>query len=144
MRRAGLPARGPSSADLANGRGSDLRLLGADLNLALGPWSLSNKMGFTTGHMPTNALFNNFAPETLGSFIAGEIAGANASPAAMAATGGAPFLTGNASYVAGGGTVSPGTEIGLTRLLDRREEHPGLHRRSALQPRRSLPATRRP
>ena len=52
---------GTVSADLANGRGSDLRLLGADLNLELGGWSVSDKLGFTAGHMPTNALFNNFA-----------------------------------------------------------------------------------
>jgi TonB dependent receptor-like, beta-barrel/TonB-dependent Receptor Plug Domain len=102
---------GTISANLADGRGSDLRMLGADLNLVLGPWSVSNKMGFTGGHMPTNALFNNFAPVAMGSLIAGEMAGANSDPALMSATGGAPFVTGNATYVSGGGTVSPATEV---------------------------------
>lgn len=102
---------GTVSADLANGRGSDVRLMGADLNIALGPWSLSNKMGFTEGHMPTNALFNNFAPETLGSFIASEVAAANSDPAVAAAAGGAPFVTGVPAFVAGGGPVSPATEV---------------------------------
>ena len=102
---------GTVSADLANGRGSDLRMLGADLNLALGAWSLSNKMGFTSGHMPTNALFNNFAPVTMASLVAAAIAGSNSDAALLAATGGAPFVRGNATYVAGGGAVSPATDV---------------------------------
>ena len=102
---------GTVSADLADGRGSDLRMLGADLNLAPGLWLISNKMSFTDGHMPTNALFNTSAPQSLASFIAGEIAGANGDPAAMAATGGAPFVAGNPSLVAGGGAVSPAADV---------------------------------
>jgi outer membrane receptor protein involved in Fe transport len=104
-------APGTVSADLADGRGSDLRMLGADLNVVLGAWSLSNKMEFTGGHMPTDALFNNFAPETLGSFIASEIASSNADPAVMAATGGAPFTTGRAALASGGAALSPATEV---------------------------------
>ncbi|MDE2050653.1 MAG: TonB-dependent receptor [Gammaproteobacteria bacterium] len=102
---------GTVSADLANGRGSDLRMLGADLNLALGAWLVSNKAGFTAGHMPTNALFNNFAPVPMGSLIATEIAAANSTAALMSAAGGEPFVTGNASLVAGGGAVSPATDV---------------------------------
>jgi outer membrane receptor protein involved in Fe transport len=102
---------GTVSADLANGRGSDVRLLGADLNLALGRWSVSDKMSFTAGHMPTNALFNTFAPQTLASLIASVLASADSAPAVMAATGGAPFVTGVPTFVAGGGAVSPATEV---------------------------------
>jgi hypothetical protein len=102
---------GTVSADLADGRGSDLRLMGADLNLELGAWSVSDKLGFTAGHMPTNALFNNFAPETMASFIAGEIAGVNSDASVMAATGGSPFVTGKPTYVEGGGAVSPATDV---------------------------------
>ena len=102
---------GTVSADLADGRGSDLRLMGADLDLELGGWSVSDKLGFTVGHMPTNALFNNFAPETMASAIAGEVAGANSDGAVMGATGGTPFVTGNSTYVQGGGVVSPGTDV---------------------------------
>jgi len=102
---------GTVSADLANGRGSDLRLLGADLNVTLGPWSVSNEAGFTSGHMPTNALFNNFAPETLGSFIASETAASNSDPAVMAASGQMPFITGSATLAGSGEPVSPGTEV---------------------------------
>jgi hypothetical protein len=99
------------SADLANGRGSDLRMAGADLNLVLGAWSLSNKLGFTAGHMPTNALFNNFTPQTMASFVAGELAGANSDAAVMSAAGGAPFVTGTPTFAAGGGAVSPATNV---------------------------------
>jgi hypothetical protein len=102
---------GTVSADLADGRGSDLRLLGADLNLELGGWSVSDKLGFTAGHMPTNALFNNFAPETMSSLIAGEIADVNSDAAVMAATGGSPFVAGKPTYAAYGGAVSPDTDV---------------------------------
>jgi hypothetical protein len=102
---------GTVSADLADGRGSDLRLMGADLNLELGAWSVSDKLGFTAGHMPTNALFNNFAPQTMPTFIASEIAGVNSDASVMAATGGSPFVTGTSTYVQGGGAVNPGTDV---------------------------------
>ncbi|MGH8317083.1 MAG: TonB-dependent receptor [Steroidobacteraceae bacterium] len=109
----GVPGCTPGAvtADLANGRGSDIHMFGSDLNLTFGPWTVSNRMGYTAGQMPTNALFNNFAPETLGSFVAGEIAAANASPAVMAATGGAPFATGSAGYAGNGAPASAGTYV---------------------------------
>jgi outer membrane receptor protein involved in Fe transport len=102
---------GTVTADLANGRGSDIRMFGSDLDLTFGPWMLSNRMSFTAGHMPTNALFNDFAPETLGSFIASEIAAANANASVMAATGGVPFTRGNASYVSGGAPAGTSTYV---------------------------------
>jgi hypothetical protein len=104
-------APGTISADLANGRGSDIHMLGSDFNLAFGPWVVSNRMGYTAGKMPTNALFNNFAPETLGSFISGEIAAANADPPTMAATGGMPFTTATAAYVGSGAPAGMGTYV---------------------------------
>jgi outer membrane cobalamin receptor len=102
---------GTISADLANGRGSDIHLFGSDLSLTFGAWTMSNRMGYTAGHMPTRALFNNFAPETLGSYIAGYIAAANADPAVMAATGGVPFTTGSATYVGSGAPAGMGTYV---------------------------------
>jgi len=102
---------GTVSADLADGRGSDLHLMGADLNLELGGWSVSDKLGFTAGHMPTNALFNNFAPETMSTLIASEIAGANGDASILSAAGGAPFVAGKPTYVAYGGAVSPDTDV---------------------------------
>ena len=109
----GVPGCKPGTVtgDLADGRGSDIRFWGSDLDLTLGPWRVSNRMSYTAGRMPTQALFNNFAPETLGSFIAGAIASTNADPAARAATGGAPFASGSASLVGPGPSVGPGTEV---------------------------------
>ncbi|HEX8757867.1 MAG TPA: TonB-dependent receptor, partial [Steroidobacteraceae bacterium] len=105
---------GTISADLADGRGSDIRMLGGDLSLTFGPWTVSNRMGYTAGNMPTNALFNNFAPETLASFVAGNIAAANASPTVMAATAGAPFITATATYV--GSRVPAGADTYVASL----------------------------
>ncbi|HET6871256.1 MAG TPA: TonB-dependent receptor plug domain-containing protein, partial [Solirubrobacteraceae bacterium] len=102
---------GTISADLADGRGSDIRMLGSNLALAFGPWTMSNRMGYTAGRMPTNALFNNFAPETLGSFAASAIAGANADPAVMAATGGAPFTAASTTFVGTGAPAPAGTYV---------------------------------
>ncbi len=102
---------GTVSADLADGRGSDLRMLGADLNLALGAWLVSNKAGLTAGHMPTNALFNNFAPEQMSTLIASELAATDSNAALMSATGGEPFVAGSARYMAGGAAVDPATDV---------------------------------
>jgi len=102
---------GAISADLANGRGSDIHMFGSDVSLTFDGWAVSNRMGYTAGRMPTNALFNNFAPETLGSFIADQIATTNADPAVMAATGGVLFTTGNATYVGSGAPASTDTYV---------------------------------
>ncbi|MHB8815937.1 MAG: TonB-dependent receptor domain-containing protein, partial [Steroidobacteraceae bacterium] len=109
----GVPGCTPGtiSADLANGRGSDVRMFGGDLSLTFGAWTMSNRMGYTAGHMPTNALFNNFDPETVGSFITNEIAAANANPSVMAATGGVPFTNGSATYVGSGGPAAAGAYV---------------------------------
>ena len=104
-------APGTISADLANGRGSDIHMLGSDLSLTFGLWTVSNRMGYTAGRMPTHALFNNFAPETLGSYVAGETAAANADPRVMGATGGMPFTTGTATYVGSGAPAGMGTYV---------------------------------
>ncbi|HVS75336.1 MAG TPA: TonB-dependent receptor, partial [Steroidobacteraceae bacterium] len=104
-------APGTVTADLADGRGSDIRLWGADLNLALGAWTLSNRMGYTAGRMPTRALFNNFPPETLDSFIGAEIAAGNGDPAIMAATGAAPFTAGSATLAGSPVPLAGATQV---------------------------------
>jgi len=101
---------GTISADLAKGRGSDIHVLGWDLDTQSGPWSLSNKMGYTAGNMPTNALFNNLAPTTLGSFISSQIAAVNGDPNIVAAAGG-PATSGVGTLVNGGGIVNPNTQV---------------------------------
>jgi outer membrane receptor protein involved in Fe transport len=104
---------GRVTANLADGRGADIRLFGSDLDLDVGDWKLSNKVGYTSGHMPTNALFNNLSPQTLGSFISGQITTVNTPGSPVLAAGG-PATSGTATWASGpnaGGPVSPGTEI---------------------------------
>lgn len=104
---------GTLSADLADGRGSRVHFFGSDLHLAAGAWTISNNLGYTAGEMPTNALFNNFAPETLGSFVANAIASANADPYIMGSRGtrGVPFTSATASFVTSGIAANPATEV---------------------------------
>jgi outer membrane receptor protein involved in Fe transport len=100
---------GTITADLGNGRGANIHVFGSDLDLDLGAWKLSNKLSFTGGDVPTNALFNNISPMTMGAFTASQITGANGT-AAVAAAGGLA-TAGTATYVNGGGPVSANTEV---------------------------------
>lgn len=101
---------GSINANLANGRGSHIHMFGSNLDLYFdNGWSLSNKFNLTSGHMPTNALFNNFSPETFSNFISDQVASANGNPAIVSAGGMA--TTGSGTYVNGGGTVAPGQAV---------------------------------
>jgi outer membrane receptor protein involved in Fe transport len=102
---------GTITADLANGRGANIHVFGSDLDLDLGAWKLSNKMSFTAGDVPTNALFNNLDPQTMASFTASQIASANGTKAVLAAAGGIAATGGTATYVNGGGAVAANTEV---------------------------------
>ena len=107
---------GTITADLGDGRGSSIHVFGNDLDLDLGAWKLSNKIGFTGGDMPTNALFNNLSPQPLSAFIASEVASVNTPTATgpnpvLVAAGGVAATTGTATYVNGGGAVAPTTPI---------------------------------
>jgi outer membrane receptor protein involved in Fe transport len=95
---------GTITADLAHGRGADIHIFGSNLDMDIGDWKLSNKLGFTGGDMPTNALFNNLSPGTLGSFIQTQVTAANADPRVLAAAG-APATTGTATIVGGNGAA---------------------------------------
>jgi outer membrane receptor protein involved in Fe transport len=101
---------GTITANLGDGRGSNIHVFGNDLDLDLGRWKLSNKIGFTGGNMPTNALFNNLDPEPLSSFIASEATIANKTSGLLAAAGGVAATTGTATYV-NGGAVAPTTPV---------------------------------
>jgi outer membrane receptor protein involved in Fe transport len=101
---------GTITADLGDGRGANIHVFGSDLDLDLGGWKLSNKFSFTGGNVPTNALFNNISPTTIGDFTAGQIATANGTPAVVAAAGGGA-TAGTATYVNGGGAVAAGTQV---------------------------------
>ena len=102
---------GTINADLANGRGAHVRMAGSNLDLYFdNGWTFSNSFNLTDGTMPTNALFNNLPPQTMSSFTANEIASANSDPAVVAAAGG-PATSGTATFVDGGGAVSPNQPV---------------------------------
>ncbi len=102
---------GTINANLANGRGAGIHMFGSNLDLYFdNGWTFSNKFNFTGGNMPTNALFNNFSPETMSAFNAATIASANADPSVVAAAGGLA-TSATATYVNGGGVVNPNQAV---------------------------------
>ena len=104
------PTGSPVTADLANGRGANLHNFGSDLDLDLTDGiSLSNKLMFSAGQVDCYCLFNNLSPQTLSSFIAGEIATVNANTAITSVAGLA--TSGTAKLVSTGATVSPDSYV---------------------------------
>jgi outer membrane cobalamin receptor len=100
------PGCAPLTANLANGRGSNLHTFGGDFDFDVADGvHLSNKAQFTGGDMPTTGIFTGSAPPvTMSSFIASSITSANT---ALAGTGIKPATGGTATYVNGGGAVNP-------------------------------------
>src|SRR5580704_8812759 len=100
------PSCAPLTANLANGRGSNLHTFGGDFDFDVADGvHLSNKAQFTGGDMPTTGIFTGSAPpETMSAFIASSITSANT---ALAGTGIKPATGGTATYVNGGGAVNP-------------------------------------
>jgi outer membrane receptor protein involved in Fe transport len=100
------PGCAPLTANLADGRGSNLRTFGNNLDLDVADGiHLSNKLQYTSGDMPTIGIFTGSAPPvTIGSFIASSVASANANKAAVAAGG---LATGGTATYVGGGAVNP-------------------------------------
>ena len=66
---------GGVDANLAKGRGADLRMYGANFDWDFGNgWSLSDKLGFTSGEMNTISFFSTGAnPTTLGQYIDSQV-----------------------------------------------------------------------
>jgi outer membrane receptor protein involved in Fe transport len=100
------PGCAPLTANLADGRGSNLHTFGNNLDLDVADGvHLSNKLQYTGGDMPTIGIFTGSAPPvTITSFIASSVASANTNAAAVAAGGRA--TGGTATYV-NGGAVNP-------------------------------------
>jgi outer membrane cobalamin receptor len=105
------PGCAPLTANLADGRGSNIHTFGSNLELQISDGvSLNNKLQFTSGDMPTIGIFNGGSPPTtLGSFIASSVTTANGNEGAVKAGGLA--TTGTATYVNGGGAVNPNTYV---------------------------------
>lgn len=73
------PGEAPITADLADGRGANLHTFGNNIDVQLNDIvAFSNKMQYTGGDVNCYCLFNNLAPQTLGSFIDQQIATVNA------------------------------------------------------------------
>jgi hypothetical protein len=104
------PTGAPVTADLANGRGADLHMFGSDLDVQINDGiALSNKLMYSAGEMDCYCLFNNFAPQTLASYIGGAITSANANTAITAVAG--PASSGTATLVSTGAAVNPNSYV---------------------------------
>jgi outer membrane receptor protein involved in Fe transport len=100
------PGCAPLTANLADGRGSNLHTFGSNLDLDVADGvHLSNKLQYSGGDAPTIGIFTGSAPPvTISSFIASSVASANANKAAVAAGG---LATGGTATYVNGGAVNP-------------------------------------
>jgi outer membrane cobalamin receptor len=100
------PGCAPLTANLADGRGANLHTFGSNLDLTISEGvSLSNKLQFTDGDMPTIGIFNGGAPPvTMASFIASSVTSANKNADAVKAGG---LATGGTGYYLNGTAVNP-------------------------------------
>src|SRR6185437_3102742 len=100
------PTGPPLTADLSKGRGASLHMFGSDLDLNLSDGiSLSNKLMYSAGEVDCYCLFNNLPPQTLSSFISGQMAAVNANTAITGPYGLA--TSGTATLVGTGAAVNP-------------------------------------
>lgn len=91
--------------DFADGRGVKAAIVGNTIDLTFGEWTVSNKMNYLKGQADTRGLFTGANPQTLGSFITGQIASANANAAIVAAAG-RTATAGSASFANGGAAIT--------------------------------------
>jgi outer membrane receptor protein involved in Fe transport len=100
------PGCAPITANLADGRGSNIHTFGSNLDLDVADGvHLSNKLQYSGGDAPTIGIFTGSAPPvTISSFIASSVASANANKAAVAAGG---LATGGTATYVNGGAVNP-------------------------------------
>jgi outer membrane receptor protein involved in Fe transport len=118
------PGCAPLTANLADGRGSNIHTFGSNLDLDVADGvHMSNKLQYTAGDMPTIGIFNGGSPPvTMSDFISCAIytgpgstgpgcpiSSANKNAGAVAAGGLA--TGGKATYVNGGGVVNPNTYV---------------------------------
>jgi iron complex outermembrane recepter protein len=91
--------------DFADGRGVKATVLGNEIDLELGDWTVANKMNYLKGQADTRGLFTGPNPQTLGSFIADSVRSANAN-AALTMRAGRMATGGNASFANGGAAIT--------------------------------------
>jgi outer membrane receptor protein involved in Fe transport len=104
------PGAAPIRGDLANGRGANLHMFGNDLDVQMSDRiAFSNKLMYSSGQVSCDCLFNNFAPQTLGSLVGSQIATANGNAAITGPYGAAS--TGTATLVSTGAAVNPNSYV---------------------------------
>ena len=104
------PGQAPITADLADGRGANLHTFGNDLDLQLTDTiAFSNKLQYTGGDVNCYCLFNNLAPQTLGSFLSQQMTTVNANTAITGPYGQA--TSGTATLVSTGTAVNPNSYV---------------------------------
>ncbi len=104
------PGAPPITADLANGRGANLHMLGNDLDVQINDIvSLTNRMMYVGGESDCFCLFNNFAPQTLSSFIQQQEMAVNGNTAITRPFGSATGYS--ATLVGTGAAVNPNSYI---------------------------------
>jgi outer membrane receptor protein involved in Fe transport len=104
------PGAAPINADLANGRGANLHMFGNDIDLQINDHvAFANKMMYSAGEVDCYCLFNNFAPQTLGSLIGDQITTVNGNSAITGPYGKAS--SGTANLVTTGAPVNPNSYV---------------------------------
>lgn len=104
------PGAPPVTGDLANGRGANLHMFGNDLDVQISDnIAYSNKMMYSAGQVNCYCLFNNFAPQTLSSFVSSQITAANGNSAITGPYGAAS--TGTATLVSTGAPIDPNSYV---------------------------------
>jgi outer membrane receptor protein involved in Fe transport len=106
------PGCAPLTANLADGRGASLHTFGSNLDINVTDGiSLSDKMQYTGGDMPTIGIFTGGAPPTtLAAYAASQITAANGN-ATVVTAGGGPATGYTAAYAGNGGAVNPNTYV---------------------------------
>lgn len=102
---------GGQTADLENGRGLHGNLLGMNFDQRIDGWNVTDKAAYTNENIPTIAMFSGATPQTMASFISGQIASVNSSPTVIAAAGGKLATAGTATYIDNGAAVNPNDQV---------------------------------
>jgi outer membrane receptor protein involved in Fe transport len=97
--------------DLADGRGLQASLLGADFNQNINGWNVSNKVNYLKADAPTLAIFAGGSnPMTMDDYVARAVSSANGMSNVVAAAGGLASGA-TATYMNGGAAVNGSQQV---------------------------------
>jgi outer membrane cobalamin receptor len=104
------PTGPPVTADLAKGRGANLHMFGNNLDVQVNDMvAFTNRLMYTAGEVDCYCLFNNLAPQTLSSFVAGQQTTVNGNLAITVPYGLATGYT--AKLVTSGAAIDPNAYV---------------------------------